>query len=655
MLPAELTGKYEARGTLGAGAMGTVVEAFDRMIERRVAIKVVKLPAGGDAEAEEAHVRFRREAQAAGRLSHPNIVAVYDYGENADTAWIVMELVEGGSLKALLDGGERLPVAETVRLMEQILAALTYSHGRGVVHRDIKPANIMLTGDQAVKIADYGIARIESSTMTQVGTVMGTPSYMAPEQLRGEPVDARADIWAAGVVLYQFLTGEKPFEGNYTALMHRIMNSEPLPPSQLAVSAPRGFDTVIARALAKRPDDRFPSAAAFAEAIREAAAGAASPQPAARGFAGAGPLPGLDDATMVAGAGRAPASPLPRAEPPPAATPAAPPAAPKRGNTGLIVGGSVAALAAAGIGAFVLMRPGTPPTPPAQPAQIASAPAPVQAALPAPAAPAPVVAVPAPSPAAPPVVAAPSPAAPQPAVAPLAPAQPSLPPTLTAIPAPPWPDFRAGARAAASAAPCSLLEGVPGEGGVTVSGVLRRGGEEAVRRALAERGVTGRAAIFESVAFDGPYCEALDVVRQVAAAFGEAPGVNIMGRLPLQRGDLLQLEVQMPERAGYLYVSYLMKSNEIAHLVPSHPQQAGARVRLGEPRPGFPGWEVDEPYGTDMIVVFVSERPLFTTPRPQMEPLDSFVPALSAALRTAREQGVRVSARAVVLETVEQR
>ncbi|MDP3416694.1 serine/threonine-protein kinase, partial [Falsiroseomonas sp.] len=318
MLPSELTGKYEARGTLGAGAMGTVIDAFDRMIERRVAVKLVRLPAGDDAEAREAHARFRREAQAAGRLSHPNIVGVFDYGENADTAWIVMELVEGGTLKGVMDRGERLPVAQVVRLMDQILGALAYSHGRGVVHRDIKPANIMLTADPAgpqVKIADFGIARIESSTMTQVGTVMGTPSYMAPEQLRGEPVDARADIWAAGVLLYQLLTGEKPFDGGYSALMHRVLNTEPPPPSQLAVSAPRGFDAVVARALAKRPDDRFPTASAFAEAIRSAGDTA---EPAGTGFAGAGKLPGLDDATMVATASRAPATPAPPPPPPPA-------------------------------------------------------------------------------------------------------------------------------------------------------------------------------------------------------------------------------------------------------------------------------------------------------------------------------------------------
>ncbi|MFC7539342.1 serine/threonine-protein kinase [Siccirubricoccus deserti] len=277
MLPNEIAGKYELRGTLGAGAMGTVYDAVDRMIERRVAIKVVKRPPPGDPEGEEAHGRFRREAQAAGRLSHNNIVGVYDYGENADSAWIVMELVEAGSLKDRLDKKERFPVAEIVRVMEQVLAALAYSHGRGVVHRDIKPANIMLAHDGTVKMADFGIARLENSSMTQVGTIMGTPSYMAPEQLRGETVDARADIWAAGVMLYQLLTGEKPFDGGLAALMHKALHTEPVPPSQLSVTTPRAFDAVVAKALAKRPEDRWPTAIAFAEAIRNAAVASAVP------------------------------------------------------------------------------------------------------------------------------------------------------------------------------------------------------------------------------------------------------------------------------------------------------------------------------------------------------------------------------------------
>ncbi|NKC34513.1 serine/threonine-protein kinase [Falsiroseomonas selenitidurans] len=395
MLPSEIAGKYEARGTLGAGAMGKVIDAFDRMIERRVAVKLVRLPAGDDAEAREAHARFRREAQAAGRLSHPNIVGVFDYGENADTAWIVMELVEGGTLKGVMDRGERMAVPQVVRVMEQILGALAYSHGRGVVHRDIKPANIMLTGEgpggSQVKIADFGIARIESSTMTQVGTVMGTPSYMAPEQLRGEPVDARADIWAAGVVLYQLLTGEKPFDGGYSALMHRVQTTEPPPPSQLAVTAPRGLDAVVARALAKRPEDRFPSAAAFAEAIRavvgpEATGGFG--MAAFGGFAGAGKLPGLDDATMLATGQHRPA-------PPPPVAPAA--AAPPKTSGGAARWALLAgvALLAAGGGAYVLTKGGAPdPAPPTSPAAPQPAPPPIPAPAPAP--------LPAPAPAPPP-------------------------------------------------------------------------------------------------------------------------------------------------------------------------------------------------------------------------------------------------------------
>ena len=349
MIPNEIAGKYELRGTLGSGAMGTVYDCMDRNIERRVAIKVVKRPPAGDPEGEEAHGRFRREAQAAGRLSHPNIVGVYDYGENAETAWIVMELVEGGSLKDRLDNKERFPVPEIARLMDQVLAALAYSHARGVVHRDIKPGNIMLAGDGTVKMADFGIARLENSSMTQIGTVMGTPSYMAPEQLRGETVDARADIWAAGVMLYQLLTGEKPFEGGFSAVMHKALHTEPSPPSQLSVTAPRAFDAVIAKALAKRPEDRYATAIAFAEAIRAAAAAPLTGDFDTGGFAGAGKLPGLDsDATLV---GTVP-------PPPPPPRPATPvPAARRKPPIGLIAGGA-GALAAAGIAAFLLVGSG---------------------------------------------------------------------------------------------------------------------------------------------------------------------------------------------------------------------------------------------------------------------------------------------------------
>src|SRR5580700_3325325 len=328
-------GKYEIRGTLGKGAMGTVYDGWDPAIARRVAIKTVSLPADPDPDTAEEIARFRREAQAAGRLTHPNIVAVYDYGETTDMAYIVMEFVDGPSLKAPLDAHERFAVADIQRVMGDLLAGLQFSHDRGVVHRDIKPANIMLTTAGQAKIADFGIARIEMSSMTQAGTMLGTPSYMSPEQFRGEVVDARTDVYSAGVVLYQLLTGERPFEGGLTAIMHKVLTTEPPVPSQLSGTAPPNLDAVVKQAMAKRPDDRFASAAAFAEAIRAAlAAPVAAPvrAPAA-----------VDDseATMVGATLVRPAparAAAPPASPPPA--PAVPAAAPGRAAAPRAAGGS---------------------------------------------------------------------------------------------------------------------------------------------------------------------------------------------------------------------------------------------------------------------------------------------------------------------------
>ncbi|HET9018818.1 MAG TPA: serine/threonine-protein kinase, partial [Acetobacteraceae bacterium] len=240
-------GKYEIRGTLGRGAMGTVYDGYDPLIARRVAIKTVPLPENPEPETAEEIARFKREAQAAGRLTHPNIVSVYDYGETADMAYIVMEFVEGPSLKGLLDKQERFALTDLRRVMDGLLAGLQFSHERGVVHRDIKPANIMLTREGQAKIADFGIARIEASSMTQAGTMLGTPTYMSPEQFMGQTIDARTDLYSAGVLLYQLLTGEKPFEGSVTAIMHKVLNVEPPAPSALSVSATPALDAIVRR------------------------------------------------------------------------------------------------------------------------------------------------------------------------------------------------------------------------------------------------------------------------------------------------------------------------------------------------------------------------------------------------------------------------
>jgi serine/threonine-protein kinase len=251
--------------------MGVVYEAFDPLIQRIVALKTIRPDQLAGGNAEEILARFRREAQAAGRLSHPNIVAIHDCGEDAGVWYIAMELVHGRELKEYFEKNERFATADAVRILSQILAALGYSHRLGVVHRDIKPSNIFLLPDGTVKVADFGIAHIESSELTQVGTVLGTPAYMSPEQILGLPVDGRSDLFSVGVILYQFLTGERPFTGNATITMRKVLEEDPLPPSRFNVQIPGAMDAVVRKALAKKPEERFQSAEEFATALDAAA------------------------------------------------------------------------------------------------------------------------------------------------------------------------------------------------------------------------------------------------------------------------------------------------------------------------------------------------------------------------------------------------
>jgi serine/threonine-protein kinase len=270
---AELTrlGKYEIWRELGRGAMGIVYEAFDPLIQRTVAIKTILKSSFDKSEAQEAFSRFRREAQAAGRLTHPKIVSIYEYGEDEEMAYIVMELIRGKELKEYFDREERFDIRDGIRIVLQLLDALDYSHSRGVVHRDIKPANILITEEGEIKIADFGIAKIESTHLTKAGIVLGTPTYMSPEQFMGKEVDRRTDIYSAGVVLYQFLTGTRPFTGSVIAIMHKAVNQEAVPPSQLNPAIPESLDQVVKKAMAKRPDDRYQTAAEFLEALKQAA------------------------------------------------------------------------------------------------------------------------------------------------------------------------------------------------------------------------------------------------------------------------------------------------------------------------------------------------------------------------------------------------
>jgi len=362
-------GKYEIRGELGQGAMGIVYDGFDPMIGRRVALKTVRREQLDRAEVEEILARFKREAQAAGRLNHPNVVQIYEYGEDEGTAFIAMEFVEGRELRDHFDASERFPMAEIVRIMGQLLEALDYSHKNGVVHRDIKPANIILLKDGTVKVADFGIARIESSNLTQAGSVLGTPSYMSPEQFMGQTVDGRSDLFSAGVILYQFLTGEKPFTGALTTIMHKVLKEDPAAPSELNVQVPRPFDALIRKALAKRPDERFQSGREFAGALKQAAAGQAAPEDADA------TLVNDAEATLASAAEQTLATGKPVAPPKPAPAPAAaaPANKPARGLAVAIVAG--VAVIGLGAAAYVFMGRGGTPPPAATPAALGEAPA----------------------------------------------------------------------------------------------------------------------------------------------------------------------------------------------------------------------------------------------------------------------------------------
>lgn len=266
-------GKYEIVSEVGRGAMGVVYKGYDRSMDRHVAIKTL-FRRGTESENKQLAARFRREAQAAGRLNHPGIVSVYEYGEDGELAFIAMELVEGHTLADRAKYNIQLTIEETSRLMVKVLDALHYAHGKGVVHRDIKPSNIMCTGHGEVKIADFGIARIESSELTQFGTVIGTPGYMSPEQLLGQRVDHRSDIFSCGILFYELLTGESAFSAtNITATIYKVVHTEIPPASKICPTVPEAIDAVLSRALAKNPEHRYSSAREFAQAITAALSG----------------------------------------------------------------------------------------------------------------------------------------------------------------------------------------------------------------------------------------------------------------------------------------------------------------------------------------------------------------------------------------------
>ncbi len=685
-------GKYECRHRLGSGMIGVVYEGWDPDLGRRVAIKAVKLP-DDRAEAERHLADFLHEARAAAGLSHPNIVAVYDSGRTGDLAYVVMELVQGGSLRTIIDRKERLAVEEIVRVMTELLAGLQFIHDRGITHRDIKPANVMLSTDRHVKIADFGIAKIEGTDMTEVGTVKGTPSYMSPEQWLGEPVDRRSDIFSAGALLYHLLTGERPFAGEGSAaVMHKALHVMPPPPSKVS-TAPAAFDAVVARALAKRPADRFASAAEFATALRRIDTAASRAPPG-----------GDDDGTVVVKSG------------------AAPPPASKSTNRRLpLIAGLVVLIGIVGGGVYWAKtqfgptgptsvapqhqieppkppksqsqpEPRTPleaPKPPEQQTPPGPQNQPEQQAPPeAPKPPEQQASPQAPKP--PEQQAPPEPQAlpelrshPEPTPPPGSPIQPEQQRQPQPQP-PPQPEQqkqesssspakRDELQAFAAALPCSLIGVSEDHGSLAVSGIADGKSVNQLASRRRDFSWTGDVHGFNQPV-NGSFCKMLDLLRPLAqrprgsllAVSVRKPSETEASQRPLQKGDPIVLDVTAPEFDGAMQVDYFVNDGTLSHLTPRagdprndlRPFTAGERLQLygaGDKA----SFDANPPFGTDMVVVVAFDRASLMKQRSSDDEKDrgalDYVRALGQAIEEAERSGVKLAVGAALVETVAKR
>lgn len=414
-------GRYEILDELGRGAMGVVYRARDPSIGRLIAIKTIRMTELSDpVESERLKERLRREAHSAGILSHPNIVVVYDVGQEGELAYIAMELVPGRSLESLLSDATPPGRQTLLNVLRQTAAALDYAHKKGIVHRDVKPANILISEDGVVKITDFGVAKISSSQqLTVAGTVLGTPNYMSPEQVQGKPVDGRADQFALAVIAYEVLTGEKPFTGDHlTAVLYKIVAEAPRPPQEVNPALPWPVSLVLNKALAKNPEERYATCTEFIEALENALETKKDWEPGARSGGEALPTATVGTTVKERVAARVQQEAVRKAEGPPAR---------KRGWAPVLVG--LAALLAVGVGAFLGYQrwgsqPAAGPSPPAPTASQKPTP------MPTPATPAP----PASEPTGPAGASVPSPAQPGPAE-PAAPAVTTKPAAAPTVPA----------------------------------------------------------------------------------------------------------------------------------------------------------------------------------------------------------------------------
>jgi serine/threonine-protein kinase len=300
----KVIGRYEIVEELGRGAMGSVFKARDPAVGRIVALKTIHTTALEGAQSEEYRTRFYREARASGVLAHPGIVPVFDVGDDAGVPFLVMEYVDGRNLADVIKKGERYTLDRVSEIVQQVAEALGYAHRQGVIHRDIKPANILMTskavyGSERPRITDFGIAKLASSDITTTGQLLGTPSFMPPEQFTGSPIDGRADLFSLGVILYSLATGEQPFPGEtMTAVSYKVVYTEPIPPAKLNPAIPARYEAVILKALAKSPSDRFQTGEEMAQELAALRTGSGTTIPPSANFA---PPPANSDITLGPG------------------------------------------------------------------------------------------------------------------------------------------------------------------------------------------------------------------------------------------------------------------------------------------------------------------------------------------------------------------
>ncbi len=606
--------KYEIKSVIGKGAMGVVYKAYDPHMDRFVAIKTLRTDQLDDEEKTNLLTRFRGEARAYGRLLHPNIVTCYSCDEDDGTPFIVMEYVDGETLKQKFDRKETFGVDVAALIIDQLLAALSYSHEHGVIHRDIKPANIMIVEDNRVKVTDFGVARIDSTTLTQTGFVVGSPSYMSPEQFSGNKVDHRTDLFSAGVVFYELITGEKPFSGSdIGAALHNILYSSPPPPSSHNPNAPIALDHVVMKALNKDPSERFGTALEFGKSLH-LALGQSDHANGAR-------QTGIDlDETVLS-------TPSEHMESTTTQVPSSLASATRssdaeEGSPQFVRGGrslktswiAAAVLSIGGVGFIGLSmldneRPQTSLSTPAVLGLEGGS-----------------------------------------AEANLSGRRVSTRDESVAV----LPDEEELRRLVSGYHCASVDARVDGQSVELYGYVGSEGDAAAIREAVeALPAVQDVKANVEVHAW--PYCELITTLRPftenaMSDGSGEAdpllPGEENYVRY--KEGDNLQLDLIAPRYNAHMYVDYFLLDGSVVHMMPNPLQQdnkmaAGEFLRIGEPTPGKRLWKVEPPFGREMITIIGANEPLFDEHRPEVEEAKDYLAALKQRIDGRGKGGLTAS------------